>query len=110
MRRSPLAILNVLIVRRKHAGLLPVASRLRLAGVNRYLIRLVQEGGDAFAALLVLRVRSFALTITILARVGMNLVESLLRTSLQAAVARLMTSDYLAITVCNPTASSRRRV
>ena len=110
MRRSPLAILNVLIVRRKHAGLLPVASRLRLTGVNRYLIRMVHEGGNAFAALLVLRVRSFALTITILARVGLNLVESLLRTSLQAAVARLMTSDYLAIAVCNPTASSRRRV
>jgi len=38
MRPSPLAILNVLIVRREHAGLLSVARRLRLAGVHRHLI------------------------------------------------------------------------
>ena len=81
MRRSPLAILNVLIVRREHAGLLSVARRLRLAGVHRHLIRLVQNRRDALATLLVLRVRALPLTIAILACICLYLVESLLRAS-----------------------------
>jgi len=110
MRRGTLSILNILIVRCEHACLLSIARRLGLTGVNWQLVRLVQNRWYALSTLLILRIRAFPLTIAILACICLNLVESLLRASFQAAVARPMASDYLAIAVWKPAAPRCWRV
>lgn len=93
-----LAVLHVLVVASKHAGLSPVLIGW---GLSSWLIwsGLVQKWGYYFPTLLVLRVGPLCLTGSLITCVHLNLVQTFLGAGLQTAVAILVTLNNLTISV-----------